>query len=70
MSHTGENEQGLRKILDFTRFASTFILLLYFYYYCYAAFKHWQIKSILTDRLMTNLLHKGLGYAMTLTNYV
>jgi hypothetical protein len=33
MSHTGENEQGLRKILDFTRFASIFILLLHFYYW-------------------------------------
>ncbi|MGR9902771.1 YWFCY domain-containing protein, partial [Escherichia coli] len=31
MSHTGENEQGLRKIVDLTRFASIFILLLHFY---------------------------------------
>jgi uncharacterized membrane protein YgdD (TMEM256/DUF423 family) len=60
MSHTGENEQGLRKILDLTRFASIFILLLHFYYYCYAAFKHWEIKSIITDRLMTNIMHTGL----------
>ena len=60
MSHTGENEQGLRKILDLTRFASIFILLLHFYYYCYVAFKHWQIKSTITDRLMTNIMHTGL----------
>jgi len=60
MSHTGENEQGLRKILDFTRFASIFILLLHFYYYCYAAFKHWGIKNTFTDRLMTNVMHTGL----------
>jgi hypothetical protein len=60
MSHTGENEQGLRKILDFTRFASIFILLLHFYYYCYVAFKNWQIKSTITDRLMTNIMHTGL----------
>jgi hypothetical protein len=60
MSHTGENEQGLRKILDFTRFASIFILLMHFYFYCYAAFKHWEIRSIITDRLMTNLMHTGL----------
>lgn len=26
MSHTGENEQGLRKIVDLTRFASIFII--------------------------------------------
>lgn len=60
MSHTGENEQGLRKILDLTRFASIFILLLHFYYYCYAAFKQWEIKSTITDRLMTNIMHTGL----------
>ena len=60
MLHTGENEQGLRKILDFTRFASIFILLLHFYYYCYTAFKHWEIKSTITDRLMTNIMHTGL----------
>jgi len=60
MSNTGENEQGLRKILDFTRFASIFILLLHFYYYCYAVFKLWGIKSVFTDRLMTNVMHTGL----------
>ena len=60
MSHTGENEQGLRKIVDLTRFASIFILLLHFYYYCYSGFVQWQIKSIITDRLMTNIFHTGL----------
>ena len=60
MSYTGENEQGLRKIVDLTRFASIFILLLHFYYYCYTAFVHWQIKSTITDRLMTNIMHTGL----------
>ncbi len=60
MSNTGENEQGLRKILDFTRFASIFILLLHFYYYCYAAFEIWEIKSTITNRLMTNIMHTGL----------
>ncbi|HEY8659465.1 MAG TPA: conjugal transfer protein MobC [Hanamia sp.] len=60
MSVTGENEQGLRKIVDLTRFASIFILLLHFYYYCYAAFKQWKIKSTITDRLLTNIMHTGL----------
>lgn len=60
MSLTGENEQGLRKIVDLTRFASIFILLLHFYYYCYAAFAQWKIKSTITDRLMTNIMHTGL----------
>ncbi len=60
MSLTGENEQGLRKIVDLTRFASIFILLLHFYYYCYTAFAQWEIKSTITDRLMTNIMHTGL----------
>ncbi|MFM9909204.1 MAG: conjugal transfer protein MobC [Chitinophagaceae bacterium] len=60
MSLTGENEQGLRKIVDLTRFTSIFILLLHFYYYCYTAFVQWEIKSIITDRLMANIMHTGL----------
>ena len=32
---TGENEQGLRKILDLTRMISITLLILHFYYYCY-----------------------------------
>ncbi|MBY0536746.1 MAG: YWFCY domain-containing protein [Chitinophagaceae bacterium] len=60
MSHTGENEQGLRKIVDLTRFASIFILLLHFYYYCYVAFEQWEITSTITDRLMKNISNTGL----------
>lgn len=60
MSNTGENEQELRKIVDLTRFASIFVLLLHFYYYCYAAFKQWEIKSTITDRLLMNIRHTGL----------
>jgi hypothetical protein len=60
MSLTGENEQGLRKIIDLTRFGSIFILLLHFYYYCYRAFEQWEIKSTITDRLMHNISNTGL----------
>lgn len=60
MSVTGENEQGLRKIIDLTRFASIFILLLHFYYFCYRAFEQWEITSTITDRLMKNISHTGL----------
>jgi len=60
MSHTGENEQGLRKILDLTRFASIFILLLHFYYFCYGAFVQWEVKSTISDRLMVNIARTGL----------
>ena len=57
---TGENEQGLRKILDLTRMMSIAILLLHFYYYCYGAFKEWEIRSGITDRLLQNIYNTGL----------
>jgi hypothetical protein len=60
MSNTGENDQGLRKIIDLTRFASIFILLLHFYFYCYGAFALWRYKSSITDRLLQNVAHTGL----------
>ena len=56
----GENEQGLRKILDLTRMISIAILLLHFYYYCYGAFKEWEIRSGITDRLLQNIYNTGL----------
>jgi hypothetical protein len=58
--NTGENEQGLRKILDMTRLISIALLIFHFYYYCYAAFSEWQLTATLTDRLMGNIQHTGL----------
>jgi len=60
MSVTGENEQGLRKIIDLTRFAGIFILLLHFYYFCYQAFAQWEVTSTITDRLLKNITQTGL----------
>ena len=57
---TGENEQGLRKILDMTRMISIAVLLLHFYYYCYGAFKMWELQSDLTNRLLQNIYNTGL----------
>ena len=57
---TGENEQGLRKILDMTRMISIAVLFIHFYYYCYAAFKEWQLQSEITDRLLQNIYNTGL----------
>lgn len=70
MSQTGENEQGLRKIVDLTRFASIFILMLHFYYYCYTAFKQWEFRSTITDRLMTNLMHTGLFNSLYTSKFI
>jgi hypothetical protein len=58
--HTGENEQGLRKILDMTRLISIALLIFHFYYYCYAAFQQWQLTATLTDRLIGNIQDTGL----------
>lgn len=64
MNGTGENEQGLRKILDLTRLGSLLILGLHFYYYCYGAFEQWGLTTVITDRLLRNIMDTGLfGYA-------
>ncbi|MEO9022932.1 MAG: conjugal transfer protein MobC [Ginsengibacter sp.] len=58
--NTGENEQGLRKILDMTRLISIGILCLHFYYYCYKTFDNWNLTSKITDRLLKNISNTGL----------
>ncbi len=57
---TGENEQGLKKILDMTRLFSIVILGLHFYYYCYRAFETWNLTSTISDRLLENIKKTGL----------
>jgi len=50
---TGENEQALRKIIDFTRFVSIGILVLHFYISCYPAFQQWGLtRPVLTKVLL------------------
>lgn len=61
MAHqTGENEQGLRKILDMTRLFSIIILLLHFYYHCYQAFQVWGLTTDIGDRILANIRNTGL----------
>lgn len=60
MSVTGENEQGLRKIIDLTRVASIFVLLLHVYFYCYGAFDEWGFRSDILNRLLHNITLSGL----------
>jgi hypothetical protein len=57
---TGENVEGLRKTLDMTRLIAITLLALHFYYYCYSAFRQWQLTVELTDRLMGNIERTGL----------
>ena len=57
---TGEDIQGLRKIVDFTRLISVFILAIHFYICCYQAFRHWQWTADITDRIIGNIAKTGL----------
>lgn len=60
MSGTGENEMGLKKILDFTRLAAILVLGLHIYYYCYQYFEDKGLTSEFTNRLLVNLVKTGL----------
>lgn len=57
---TGENEQALRKITDFTRLISVVVLLLHFYYECYQVFVGWHLSTKLTNEIFTNIIRTGL----------
>lgn len=52
--NTGENEQGLRKITDFTRLLSIAILSIHFYLFCHQAFEQLDLTSRITDRIIGN----------------
>ena len=58
--NTGENEQGLRKIIDLTRMISIVILLLHFYFYCYSAFSEWHLTAKISDIILKNISQTGL----------
>jgi len=60
MNSTGENEKGLKEILDFTRLAAIVVLLIHFYFYCYVAFKHWNLTAEIGDRFLQNFVRAGL----------
>ncbi|MEO5997616.1 MAG: YWFCY domain-containing protein [Chitinophagaceae bacterium] len=57
--HTGENEQGLKKVIDMTRMIAI-VVLIHCYYNCYDAFKHWQLTSNISDDLLRNISRTGL----------
>ena len=53
--NTGEDAQGLRKIVDFTRFISVIILGIHFYSFCYEVFNGWGLTAEITDRIIFNI---------------
>jgi hypothetical protein len=52
---TGENEQALRKIIDFTRSLSIAILIIHFYLSCYTAFQQWHLTHNIVDHVLLQL---------------
>jgi hypothetical protein len=57
---TGENAEGLRKILDMSRMIGLVLLFLHFYFYCHVAFRHWGLTASIGDRLLWNIVKTGL----------
>jgi len=60
MSTTGENEQGLRAIIDLLRKCSIVILGLHFYVSCYRAFEQWKLTADIVKKFLLNLGRTGL----------
>jgi hypothetical protein len=52
---TGENEQALRKIIDFNRFLSIAVLIIHFYLCCYPAFIQLRLTSSIINQLLRPL---------------
>ncbi|QQL49888.1 conjugal transfer protein MobC [Mucilaginibacter ginkgonis] len=57
---TGENEQALKKVIDFTRFLSILVLLLHYYFICYGLFRHLHITHPAADRVLANVFRLGI----------
>lgn len=60
MANTGENEQALRKIIDFTRMGSILIMIFHFYYFCHQALQQWKLTIEFIDKVMISLIKTGL----------
>jgi hypothetical protein len=52
---TGENEQALRKIIDFTRLLSITVLLIHFYFCCYPTFQHLKLTHKIIGQILLPL---------------
>ncbi|WP_276480995.1 YWFCY domain-containing protein [Paraflavitalea pollutisoli] len=70
MLRTGENEQGLKKVTDLTRWIALAILFIHFYYYCYSAFELWGFIAPIGDQFLARIADTGLlksfNYSKTL----
>lgn len=62
--HTGENEQGLRKVMDLTRLCSMMILIMHVYHYGHRELYAWHLTHTFIDRIMVNVFATGLFTAI------
>jgi hypothetical protein len=69
-TNTSENDQGLRKILDMTRGISIVVLLVHFYFFCYAAFQEWRLTMPLVDRIFIAARRTGLFSSFNTTKLI
>ncbi len=60
MANTGENEQALRKIIDFIRLLSIVVLLFHFYFFLYKAFQYWGLTSEVVNRIVLSIAQTGI----------
>lgn len=64
---TGENEQGLRAIIDFLRKGSILVLVLHFYIHCYFVFEAWGLTFSILETMLLNIsnatLFKSVAYS-------
>ena len=58
--NTGENEQALRKIIDFIRQLSIVLLLLHFYVIGYNYFRQWGYTHEIVDSILLSIGKTGL----------
>jgi hypothetical protein len=68
--NTGENEQGLRKILDMTRLISIALLGLHAYFFFYQSFSAWGWVSKITDQILKNIFKTGLFSSFHFTKFL
>lgn len=59
-TRTNENEFGLKKIMDMTRLISVILLLMHFYFSCYAFFKAQGWTHRVGDQVLNNTLRTGI----------
>ncbi len=67
---TGENEFDLRRISDLARGVSIVILLIHFYFYCYAALREWHLTIPVVDQIFIHIGRTGVFSSFNKTKLI